>query len=116
MNPHSPLRKASDCTRVTTSSHPILTPPDGISCEQVDYYKFGSCEISDGAYFCGDHSCKTFAHVGDKDVQENSDLWRDGRSGQQAREWLRMPNNAGGRRRFPSWGGGRRSRRLEGVY
>jgi len=31
---------------------------------EVDYYNFGTCEITDGAYFCGDHSCQTFKHIG----------------------------------------------------
>ena len=31
---------------------------------EVDYYNFGTCEITKGAYFCGDHSCNTFKHVG----------------------------------------------------
>jgi len=31
---------------------------------EVDYYNFGTCELTDGAYFCGDHSCQTFKHVG----------------------------------------------------
>lgn len=38
---------------------------------EVDYYHFGTCEISDGSYFCGDHSCSTYKHVGAKDVVEN---------------------------------------------
>lgn len=38
---------------------------------EVDYYHFGTCEISDGSYFCGDHSCSTYKHVGEKDVVEN---------------------------------------------
>jgi len=33
---------------------------------EVDYYNFGTCEIEGGSYFCGDHSCNTFKHVGDK--------------------------------------------------
>ena len=77
----------------------------------------GTCELNDGAYFCGDHSCKTYKHVGERQVQENSDLWRDGRSDQQAREWLLMPKKGG---RFAPWGvggaGGTGGRRLHGVY
>jgi len=34
---------------------------------EVDYYNFGTCELTDGAYFCGDHSCQTFKHVGNLD-------------------------------------------------
>lgn len=26
---------------------------------EVDYYNYGTCEVQDGAYFCGDHSCQT---------------------------------------------------------
>lgn len=33
---------------------------------EVDYYHFGTCEMSGGSYFCGDHSCNTFKYVGDK--------------------------------------------------
>jgi len=29
----------------------------------VDYYNFGECQVHDGAYFCGDHSCNTFKWV-----------------------------------------------------
>ena len=42
---------------------------------EVDYYHYGTCEIADGAYFCGDHSCTSYKHIGTKDVQENSDLY-----------------------------------------
>lgn len=31
---------------------------------EVDYYHYGTCEIEGGSYFCGDHSCNTFKHVG----------------------------------------------------
>lgn len=31
---------------------------------EVDYYNYGTCEITQGSYFCGDHSCNTFKHVG----------------------------------------------------
>lgn len=31
---------------------------------EVDYYNYGTCEITGGSYFCGDHSCNTFKHVG----------------------------------------------------
>jgi len=41
---------------------------------EVDYYHFGTCEISDGSYFCGDHSCSTYKHVGAKDVVENLEV------------------------------------------
>ena len=55
--------------------------------------------------------------MGERQVQENSDLWRDGRSDQQAREWLLMPKKGG---RFAPWGvggaGGTGGRRLHGVY
>ena len=48
---------------------------------------------------------------------KNIDLWRDGRSDQQAREWLLMPKKGG---RFAPWGvggaGGTGGRRLHGVY
>lgn len=47
---------------------------DGVSFQtaklfsiEVDYYNFGTCEITDGAYFCGDHSCQTFKHIGNLD-------------------------------------------------
>jgi len=30
----------------------------------VDYYNYGTCEISGGSYFCGDHSCNTYKYVG----------------------------------------------------
>jgi len=34
---------------------------------EVGYYKFGTCEQkSDGAYYCGDHSCNSFLHAIDK--------------------------------------------------
>lgn len=33
---------------------------------EVDYYKFGTCEMAGGSYFCGDHSCNTFKYVGEK--------------------------------------------------
>jgi len=33
---------------------------------EVDYYHYGTCEITDGSYFCGDHSCNTFKHVSSK--------------------------------------------------
>ena len=91
--------------------------PNGLSLLHRDYYQFGTCELNDGAYFCGDHSCKTYKHVGERQVQENSDLWRDGHSDQQAREWLLMPQKGG---RFAPWGvggaGGTGGRRLHGVY
>ena len=33
---------------------------------EVDYYKFGTCEMTGGSYFCGDHSCNTFKYVGER--------------------------------------------------
>lgn len=33
---------------------------------EVDYYNFGTCEMTGGSYFCGDHSCNTFKYVGEK--------------------------------------------------
>ena len=33
---------------------------------EVDYYKFGTCEMAGGSYFCGDHSCNTFKYVGER--------------------------------------------------
>lgn len=33
---------------------------------EVDYYHFGTCEMEGGSYFCGDHSCNTYKHVGEK--------------------------------------------------
>lgn len=35
---------------------------------EVDYYNYGTCEITKGSYFCGDHSCNTFQHVGEPAV------------------------------------------------
>ena len=35
---------------------------------EVDYYHFGTCEITDGAYFCGDHSCLTYKYVTTKNA------------------------------------------------
>jgi len=34
---------------------------------EVDYFNYGTCEITKGSYFCGDHSCNTFKHVGAHD-------------------------------------------------
>jgi len=33
---------------------------------EVDYYNFGTCEMTGGSYFCGDHSCNTFKYVGER--------------------------------------------------
>jgi len=40
---------------------------------EVDYYHFGTCEIVDGSYFCGDHSCSSYKYIGDKNVVENKE-------------------------------------------
>ena len=39
---------------------------------EVDYYHFGTCRLVDGAYFCGDHSCNTYKHIGQKNKKRSS--------------------------------------------
>jgi len=41
---------------------------------EVDYYHFGTCRLVDGAYFCGDHSCQTFKHIGQKKTTRSSQV------------------------------------------
>jgi len=40
----------------------------------VDYYSFGTCRLLDGAYFCGDHSCQTYKHVGQKHTERSREV------------------------------------------
>jgi len=47
---------------------------------EVDYYNYGTCEITGGSYFCGDHSCNTFKHVakdavGGTVMEHNQPFW-----------------------------------------
>jgi len=41
---------------------------------EVDYYTFGTCRLLDGAYFCGDHSCQTYKHIGQKHTKRSREV------------------------------------------
>ena len=70
----SPLTPHPSPLAPLTAHRSPLTAHRSPLTAQVDYYHFGTCEISDGSYFCGDHSCSTYKHVGAKDVVENLEV------------------------------------------